>query len=64
VGVGWLEGINCSTLVYAEGILHGEIAPPGIHATVVEPGSIETTSSTTISFPFIPEVFLTIGLLV
>jgi NAD(P)-dependent dehydrogenase (short-subunit alcohol dehydrogenase family) len=40
---GW--GIYCSTKFAVEGIteaLHGELAPLGIHATVVEPGSFRT----------------------
>lgn len=63
---GW--GIYCSTKFAVEGIteaLHGELAPLGIHATVVEPGYFRTnfldSSSLRPSATQIPDYAETVG---
>jgi NAD(P)-dependent dehydrogenase (short-subunit alcohol dehydrogenase family) len=63
---GW--GIYCSTKFAVEGIteaLHGELAPLGIHATVVEPGYFRTNfldgSSLQRTTTEIPDYAVTVG---
>ncbi|MGA2741285.1 MAG: oxidoreductase [Bryobacteraceae bacterium] len=61
-------GVYCSTKFAVEGIteaLHGEVAPLGIHATVVEPGYFRTdfldTSSLAETAARIPDYAATVG---
>jgi NAD(P)-dependent dehydrogenase (short-subunit alcohol dehydrogenase family) len=61
-------GVYCSTKFAVEGIteaLHGELAPLGIHATVVEPGYFRTdfldTSSLADTGARIPDYAATVG---